>query len=412
MLLRVAGRADDRILEREAGIEVEGQRPLAFVAADDQQILETASDHLGRDGADMGRHLVGDMGEQPVGIRFPEPAAPASLEIADEEQRPLAGALRGGPAAAGEDQMAGAGEAEPAQQTGEQQARLATQQGPIARLIAALCSLAQRPDAVSVMQQGSVGDLVHVRAVIGSTLPLVRARTAGLRADLNNTRRLRADAVLAARSLTEGRRRLETNRIALARLEAEHRLKSQDLSRSALAESDRAIGLGERARDLVDNMQETTNDATTARALAALPGPLPRPDEGTMPALSWTAASAPYRVPVTGTLVTGFGEVSPDAGVTSRGLTWSVPGGADISAPAAGKIVFAGPFRDYSKIVVIDHGGGWSTVLIGLGTLSVTTGQRVEQGALLGAAPPGDERQVTAELRRKGRPIDPVALTV
>jgi len=294
---------------------------------------------------------------------------------------------------------------------GEQQARLATQQGPIARLIAALCSLAQRPDAVSVMQPGSVADLVHVRAVIGSTLPLVRARTAGLRADLTNTRRLRADAALAARSLTEGRRRLESNRIALARLEAEHRLKSQDLSRSALAESDRAIGLGERARDLVDNMQVTTNDTATAHALAALAGPLPRPDDGTEPPLSWTAASAPYRVPVTGKLITGFGEVSSDAGVTSRGLTWAVPGGADIAAPAAGKIVFAGPFREYGKIVVIDHGGGWSTVLIGLGTLSVATGQRVGQGALLGAAPQGDDRQVTAELRRKGRPIDPVALT-
>jgi len=294
---------------------------------------------------------------------------------------------------------------------GDQQARLAAQQGPIARLIAALCSLAQRPDAVSVMQPGSVGDLVHVRAVIGSTLPLVRARTAGLRADLNNTRRLRADAALAARSLTEGRRRLETNRIALARLEAEHRLKSQDLSRSALAESDRAIGLGERARDLVDNMQETTNASATATALAALSGPLPRPGEPSDPPLSWTGGTAPYRVPVTGKLVTGFGEVSPDAGVTSRGLTWGVPGGADIAAPAAGKIAFAGPFRDYGKIVVIDHGGGWSTVLIGLGTLSVATGQRVGQGALLGAAPQGDDRQVTAELRRKGRPIDPVALT-
>lgn len=294
---------------------------------------------------------------------------------------------------------------------GEQQARLAAQQGPIARLIAALCSLAQRPDAVSVMQPGSVGDLVHVRAVIGSTLPLVRARTAGLREDLNNTRRLRADAALAARSLTDGRRRLETNRVALARLEAEHRLKSQDLSRSALAESDRAIGLGERARDLVDNMQVTTDGAATARALSALSGPLPRPGEASQPPLSWTAASAPYRVPVTGQLVTGFGEVSSDAGVTSRGLTWAVAGGADIVAPATGKIVFAGPFRDYGKIVVIDHGGGWSTVLIGLGTLSVATGEQVGQGALLGAAPPGEDRRVTAELRRKGRPIDPVALT-
>ena len=294
---------------------------------------------------------------------------------------------------------------------GDQQTRLAAQQGPIARLIAALCSLAQRPDAVSVMQPGSVADLVHVRAVIGSTLPEVRARTAGLRADLNQTRRLRADAALAAQSLTEGRRRLETNRIALARLEAEHRLKSQDLSRSALAESDRAIGLGERARDLVDGMQVTTDAAATARALSALSGPLPRPGEAAEPPLSWTAATAPYRVPVTGKLITGFGEVSSDAGVTSRGLTWIVAGGADVSAPAAGRIVFAGPFRDYGTIVVIDHGGGWSTALIGLGSLSVATGERVGQGALLGAAPQGEDRRITAELRRKGRAIDPVALT-
>lgn len=294
---------------------------------------------------------------------------------------------------------------------GDQQTRLAAQQGPIARLIAALCSLAQRPDAVSVMQPGSVADLVHVRAVIGSTLPQVRERTAGLRADLNQTRRLRADAALAAQSLIDGRRRLESNRIALARLEAEHRLKSQDLSRSALAESDRAIGLGERARDLVDGMQVTTDATATARALSALSGPLPRPGEAADPPLSWTAATAPYRVPVTGKLVTGFGEVSSDAGVTSRGLTWVVAGGADVSAPAAGRIMFAGAFRDYGTIVVIDHGGGWSTALIGLGSLSVATGERVGQGALLGAAPQGEDRRITAELRRKGRAVDPVALT-
>jgi len=294
---------------------------------------------------------------------------------------------------------------------GDQQARLAEQQRPIARLVAALCSLAQRPDAVAVMQPGSVADLVHVRAVIGSTLPQVRARTADLRADLDQTRKLRADAALAARSLSDGQRRLETNRIALARLEAEHRLKSQDLSRSALAESDRAIGLGERARDLVDDMQVTTNAADTARALSALSGPLPRPGDRAATPLSWTSSTAPWRVPVTGKLVTGFGEVSSDAGVTSRGLTWAVSGGADIAAPAAGKVVFAGPFRDYGTIVVIDHGGGWTTLLVGLGRLSVTTGGRVGQGALVGAALPGDDRRVTAELRRKGRPVDPVPLT-
>ncbi|THD35914.1 MAG: metalloendopeptidase [Sphingomonas sp.] len=295
----------------------------------------------------------------------------------------------------------------------DQQATLAVQQGPIARLVSALCSLALRPSAVAVMQPGSVADLVHVRAVLGSTLPLVQARTAGLRGELDRTRRLRADALLAAQSLTDGRRRLESNRVALARLEAEHRLKSQNFSRSALAESDRAIGLGERARDLVDQMQVTSDAATTGRALTQLPGPLPRPKqpgEIAPAALPWTTVSAPWRLPVSGKLVTGFGEVS-DAGVTSRGLTFAVAGQADVTAPAAGKVVYAGRFRDYGNVVIIDHGGGWTTLVSGLGDLSVKLNQTLAQGAPIGTAQPGDDRRVTVELRRKGRPVDPVALT-
>ncbi|MDB5680902.1 MAG: metalloendopeptidase [Sphingomonas bacterium] len=296
---------------------------------------------------------------------------------------------------------------------GDQQQRLAVQQGPIARLVAALCSLALRPSSVAVMQPGSVADLVHVRAVLGSTLPLVQARTSGLRFLLDHTRQLRADSQLAANSLADGRRRLETNRISLARLEAEHRLKSQSLSRGALAESDRAIGLGERARDLVDQMQTTGDAAATGRALAQLPGPLPRPaqpGEIVSGAFSWTTASAPWKLPVAGKLVTGFGEVS-DAGVTARGLTFAVAGEADVTAPAAGKVVYAGPFRGYGNVVIIDHKGGWTTLISGLGALSVKLNQPVGQGAPIGAAQPGEDRRITVELRRKGRPVDPVALT-
>lgn len=295
----------------------------------------------------------------------------------------------------------------------DQQQKLAVQQGPIARLVAALCSLAMRPSSVAVMQPGSVADLVHVRAVLGSTLPLVQARTAGLRGDLDRNRRLRADAMLAAQSLSDSRRRFEANRVALARLEAEHRLKSQSLSRGALVESDRAIGLGERARDLVDQMRTTTDAATTAATLAKLPGPLPRPaqpGELTPLALPWSSASAPWKLPVAGKLVTGFGEIS-DAGVTSRGLTFAVASEASVIAPAAGKVVYAGPFRDYGNVVIIDHKGGWTTLISGLGALAVKLNDPVGQGAPIGAAQPGDDRRITVELRRKGRAVDPVALT-
>jgi septal ring factor EnvC (AmiA/AmiB activator) len=295
-----------------------------------------------------------------------------------------------------------------------QQARLAEQQGPIARLVAALASLAQRPGMVAMIQPGSLDDLVHVRAVLGSTLPNVQARTAGLKAELDRARRLRAGQAESVMALNQSRAALERERIGLARIEADHRLKSVALNRGALTESDRAIGMGERARDLVDQMQVTTNASTTSAALAKLPGPLPRPPragEVSPGALPWTIASAPYRLPVTGRLTTGFGELS-ETGVRSRGLTFAVPEGADVTAPASGKVAFAGLFRGYQNVVIIDHGGGWTTLISGLGPMRIRAGDRIAQGALIGAAAGGkSDSSITIELRRKGRPVDLAPLT-
>ena len=292
----------------------------------------------------------------------------------------------------------------------DQHGVLAARQGPIVRLIAALQSLARRPAIVSLVQPGSVNDLVHVRAVLGSVLPQVRARTADVRAALARTRKLEADAALAVRALGEGRARLDDERLALTRLEATHRLKSRALGRNALFESDRAIALGERARDIVDLMDQLSDDAQTRADLAALPGPSPRPPrpgEIVAPgvALGWSSVAPPYRLPVAGRVVTGLGELS-DAGVRSRGLTIAPAAGAQVVAPAAGKVVFARRFRGYGQVVIIDHGGGWTSLVVGLGTVSVATGDQVSQGSPIGLAAAGEAPRVTVELRRRDRPID------
>lgn len=296
----------------------------------------------------------------------------------------------------------------------DQRARLAGQQGPIARLIAALQSLARRPAMISLVQPGSVDDLVHVRAVLASAMPVVRARTAALRTDLDRTRALQASATLAATALAESRTRLETQRLALTRLEAEHRLKSQALGRDALFESDRAIALGERARDIVDLMSKLGDETATRASLAALPGPLPRPPRPGEVASSlgppvWPAASPPYKLPVAGKVVTGLGELS-DAGVRSRGLTIATQADAPVVAPAAGKVAYAGRFRSYGTIVILDHGGGWTTLVSGLGATSVAVGEQVAQGATLGTVAKGDDPRVTVELRRRDRAVDMVPL--
>lgn len=292
-----------------------------------------------------------------------------------------------------------------------QRARLETQHGPIARLVAALQSLARRPALLGLLQPGSTADIVHVRAVLGSVAPVVRERSAGVRGEIARTRRLREGADIAARSLNDGRERLEAERLALVRMEAEHRLRAAGYRREAMFESDRALALGEQARDLVELMDTLGAAAETREALELLPGPLPRPgaasedDAPPAPARAARKGPPPYRLPVAGSIVTGLGEVS-DAGVRSRGLTLSSWAGAQVVAPAAGRVIYAGRFRGYGNIVILDHGAGWTSLVAGLDRVLVRVGDAPVQGTPLGRAPQGEAPRITVELRRQGHAVD------
>ncbi|WP_431471199.1 murein hydrolase activator EnvC family protein [Sphingosinithalassobacter sp. LHW66-3] len=295
-----------------------------------------------------------------------------------------------------------------------QRTRLAERQGAILRLVAALQSLARRPPALGLVQPGSTEDIVHVRAVLGTTLPVVEARTADVRAELERIRSLRSNAEAAVRTLRESRERLEAERLGLVRMEAQHRLRSRQLDRTALIESDRAIALGERARDIVDQMEEMETAGEVRSDLETLPGPLPRPRSGESEGEGQAFAggsgrAAPYRLPVAGQVVRGLGEVSA-TGVRARGLTIASWKGAEVVAPAAGRVVYADPFRGYRGVIIIDHGQGWTSLLTGVAEIGVEAGDTIAQGARVARAADAESPTVTVELRRRGQPMDITAL--
>ncbi|MDB5695487.1 MAG: metalloendopeptidase, partial [Sphingomonas bacterium] len=289
----------------------------------------------------------------------------------------------------------------------EAQARLARVQEPAARLLAALTGLARRPTIAAVAQPGSVDDLVRVRAMLGAALPIVRRRAEGVRAELLAVRRLQASAGLAAQALRDGRAALERDRVSLALLEAKLRGRAAAIGEQALSESDRALALGEQARDLVDQLEVDDQAQVTATELAALPGPLQRPlAPGVVPP---PRAAPAYRLPVAGRLVTGLAELSR-SGVRSRGLSFVVPANTPVTAPAGGVVRFARAFRGYRTIVVVDHADGWTTLVTGLARATVRPGTVVATGTSLGQAVGGEGLPVTVELRRRGRPADIAAL--
>ncbi|MBA3678288.1 MAG: peptidoglycan DD-metalloendopeptidase family protein [Sphingosinicella sp.] len=277
-------------------------------------------------------------------------------------------------------------------------ARLAERQRPVVQLASALQTMARRPPALALVQPGSIGEIVRVRALLASTLPSVRKRTAALRADLAAAERMKANEARNAAALGVSRNVLRSKRVELARMEEKERRRSQALAGAALFETDRALAFDEEARALAEQMNTRSHQAQVQRKLTALPAPLPRPTD--RPSIRDRSQVPSYRIPVEGRLVTGTGELS-DAGVHARGLTFSTAANAPVLAPRGGHIVYAGRFRTYGEIVIIDHGGGWISTITDLAALRVRRDDRVEAGDPIGRA----RGKLTVELRHDGRPM-------
>ncbi len=292
---------------------------------------------------------------------------------------------------------------------GEQQQRLAEKQEPAVRLVAALQTLSRRPPALSLVQPGAVSDLVHVRAALSSILPAVRARTADLKQEIARGQALRRDAGRALASLETAQKRLDDQRAALLVVFAQRRAVADNTIGQALSEQDKSIAMIEKARSITQLLDQVAEDGEVRDRLAALAGPSLRPSEGgaegvSVPPAPIANASIPYRLPASGVVVQGMGDLSAD-GVRSRGLTLAVRPSAQIVAPSGGTVVFAGEFKGYGRIVIIDHGGGWTSVITSLANLDVRAGDSVLQGSPIGRAV-DEQPRITVELRQANRAID------
>jgi len=72
-----------------------------------------------------------------------------------------------------------------------------------------------------------------------------------------------------------------------------------------------------------------------------------------------------------------------------------------------GRVAFAGPYRGYGLIVIIEHSGGWTSLVTGLTQLDCRVGDQLVAGGSLGRAGP-DRPLLTLELRRQGQAVNPL----
>lgn len=282
-------------------------------------------------------------------------------------------------------------------------------------LLTALQRLALDPPvALATLPQPPL-DTVRGALIMGGTVPAITAQANTLKAELVSLRDA-DDAVRRQRDLIEDTAgRLTAERRALdaliqrkaaleQRTEAERKLETARLTKLA--------GAAKTLRDLIQRLEAERQAEERARLAAerarARAEPVTARTPGDLGMVSPTAHKGARTVPASGKLMASYGQTD-EYGAVTRGLTIETRPDAVVVAPDTGRVLFSGPFRGYGLILIIEHTGGYHSLLAGLGRIDATVGRTVEAGEPVGTMGHDPDRNPSLyfELRRSGQPTNP-----
>ncbi len=197
-------------------------------------------------------------------------------------------------------------------------------------------------------------------------------------------------------TLAEAQQALETERTEIAGLIAQRRAAQSQLTREASAADRRARQLAAEARTLRE-LAQRVQQATPRAAASTTPAPS-----------GPSAIPAAWMAPAEGRITRNYGARDAD-GLPSQGVMVRTASGARVIAPANAEIAYAGVFRSYGQVLILNVDGGYALVLTGLETIQARVGQTVSAGQTIGQMPSSDTAapDLYVEVRRSGQPVDP-----
>jgi len=134
-------------------------------------------------------------------------------------------------------------------------------------------------------------------------------------------------------------------------------------------------------------------------------------------AIAFASAKQRLPLPVNGVRIKEFG-ASDGLGGAEKGLSLATRPSAQVTAPCDGWVVYAGPFRNYGQLLILNAGDGYHVLLAGMERISVDLGQFVVTGepvAVMGGrvqaaatvAISSGQPVLYVEFRKDGTPVDP-----
>jgi murein hydrolase activator len=294
----------------------------------------------------------------------------------------------------------------------------------IVEILAVLQRVGHQPPPALLVQPEDALQAVRTAITLGAMVPAMRAEADALAGDL-------ADLVRVRKGVLGERERLGRDLSLLGReqlrlnLLIDERQRKQAATEQALdAERTRAADLARQVDNLKDLIAKLEAGLPATRAIhpgeeeASRPNLAALNDPGRLaPAVAFAATRGHLRLPVNGVKIGDFG-ASDGLGGTQKGLSLAAHAGAQITSPCDGWVVYAGTFRSYGQLLILNAGGGYHVLLAGMERISVDLGQFVLTGepvAVMGSgsqvsaavATKSKQPVLYVEFRKDGAPIDP-----
>lgn len=276
----------------------------------------------------------------------------------------------------------------------------------LADLILALERIRRLPPETLIAKPNAPLETAQAAIVLGSLLPEVNRRAEKLKSTLAEIELLEGTLITSQEKLkvTSGQLKSEQSKMNDLII---NRSKSLQSTKAALsAQESKISSLSREAknfRDLIEAIQkrqaEEKKRTVTPRHQKMFTKNNTDDSDSNLPALGTG------RSPVSGTVKTRYGQTD-DIGATAQGVTFQSRPGAVVVAPLGGIVRYAGDFRNYGQIILLEHKNKFHSLVAGLGKIDTFVGQHVDAGEPLGYLPSNSGR-LYYELRNKGEPVNP-----
>jgi murein hydrolase activator len=293
----------------------------------------------------------------------------------------------------------------------------------IGEVLAALQRVGRRPPPALVTSPEDALQAVRTAIVLGAVLPEMRQQVDALAHDLLALVTVRKEIADGRDKLKAQLADLQTERDRMDALIAERQKQQAEREKALADEHARTAELAQKTADLKDLIAKLEQGLDAATRAAREGGREKTPlatlnDPGRLaPVVAFASLRGHIPIPVNGVKLKEFGD--PDGtGGSEKGISIATRPGAQVTAPADGWVVYAGPFRSYGQLLILNVGGGYHLLLAGMDRISVDLGQFVLTGEPVAAM--GSGSQIAAvlatgssqpvlyiELRKDGVPVDP-----